>query len=87
MLIFEDEDELEEWLAGLDYDAFWKAIEAMPYVNIEERSAFDAQIARGVASEAEALDGLKAFAQIVIAEAQDLLPRFIEPTGPSMRIH
>lgn len=87
MLMFEDEEELEEWLEGLDYEAFWKAIVAMPYVSIEERYAFDAQIARGVATEDEVLDGLKAFAQIVIAQAQDLLPRFIDPPGPSMRIH
>jgi hypothetical protein len=26
MLMFEDEEELEEWLEGLDYEAFWKAI-------------------------------------------------------------
>ena len=87
MMFFDDEDELEEWLDGLDYDGFWKAMETFAYVQIDGRAAIDAQIAEGTLNQAEVLDGLKAFAQVAIAEAQDLLPRIIEPLGPSMRIH
>ena len=87
MMVFDDEDELEDWLDTLDYEGFWNAMEAFPYVQIDGRAAIDAQIASGTLDQAEVLDGLKAFAQVAIAEAQDLLPRIIAPRGPSMRIH
>lgn len=86
-MVFDDEDELEEWLAALDYEGFWKAIVCFPELQLEERAAFDALIAEGHGTEAEILDSLKIIAQITIAEARDLLPRIIEPRGPSMRIH
>jgi hypothetical protein len=86
-MVFEDEDELEEWLTGLDYDAFWKAIVCFPELDLEERAAFDALIIDGYGTEAEILESLKIIAQVTIAQAQDLLPRMAEPTGPSMRIH
>jgi uncharacterized protein (DUF608 family) len=86
-MVFDDEDELEDWLAELDYEAFWKAIVCLPELELEDRAAFDALIADGHGTEAEILQSLKIIAQITIAEARDLLPRIIEPHGPSMRIH
>lgn len=86
-MVFQDEDELEEWLGELDYEAFWKVIVLFPELDLEERRAFDALIEQGNGTQEEILESLKIIAQIMIAEAQDLLPRFTEPTGPSMRIH
>jgi len=85
--MFEDEDELEEWLEGLDWDAFWKAVVSFPELDLDGRRNFEALIEQGHGTQNEILESLKIIAQITIAQAQDLLPRFIDPPGPSMRIH
>lgn len=79
MMKFDNEDDLEEWLATLNYEAFWAAIVGFPEVELDRKAAFDALIAEGKGSEAEILEGLKIIAQIRIAQGQDLLPQILEP--------
>ena len=72
--MFEDREEVEEWLEPLDYEAFWQEIADLP-VSIQSRESCDAQIARGIVDEALVLRVLKGMVRSQIVRDQDLKPR------------
>ncbi|WP_421929759.1 hypothetical protein [Neoaquamicrobium sediminum] len=57
--MFEDIQDVEEWLAPLDYIAFWEAI--APYrLGLDDREFCDGLIAGGKMTQEKLLDTLKA---------------------------
>lgn len=59
MVVFEDIQDVEEWLAPLDYIAFWEAI--APYrLGLDDREFCDGLIAGGKMTQEKLLDTLKA---------------------------
>ncbi|MEM7530453.1 MAG: hypothetical protein AAF416_22940 [Pseudomonadota bacterium] len=79
MIAFEDIDDVEAWLAPLDYDAFWDAIAPWAVFDREDRAHFDGVIARGVTSEETVLTCLKAAVRLELTARFGLKDRVYEP--------
>ncbi|OXT01989.1 hypothetical protein B7H23_03370 [Notoacmeibacter marinus] len=78
MAVFEDIQELREWLAPLDYLAFWEAV--APYnLMLPDRGDCDSQIARGLVPTADVLGGLKELARIELTRILGLKHTIPEP--------
>ena len=78
MVVFEDIQDVEEWLAPLDYDRFWEAI--APYgLGLDDREHCDGLIAGGVATTEWLLSALKFMAVMELRIAFDLRDRIPEP--------
>ncbi len=65
--MFKDMEDVEEWLASLDYPAFWDAAEGLE-LDLEPKESCDAQIARGSIDEATVLHVLKGLARLELVE-------------------
>lgn len=65
--MFNDMEDVEEWLAPLDYAAFWNAAEGLE-LELEPKESCDAQIARGSIDEATVLHVLKGLARLELVE-------------------
>jgi hypothetical protein len=68
---FKDLDEIEEWLAPMDYQGFWYALEPYELV-LQERAHCDGQIKSGEVEETLVLSVLKSMARMEIGERQSL---------------
>ena len=67
MVIFEDIEDVKEWLEPLDYLGFWDAIE--PYfLTVQDRDHCDGLISAGTVEPALILEELKYMAQLEIAQ-------------------
>ncbi|MFT6658562.1 hypothetical protein [Maritalea sp.] len=78
MKIFKDIDEVEEWLAPMDYEGFWIAIE--PYgLTLQPKDHCDQQIADGEVDQATVLEGIKYLARIELTQIQNLHWRMPTP--------
>ena len=74
---FKDLDEVEEWLAPMDYTGFWFAVESLK-LKLQDRRHCDAQITSGEVEEKLILGVLKSMARMEIGERHGL--RWRAPT-------
>lgn len=79
MTIFEDIQDVNDWLDPLDYALFWEATEPWGIFGDEDRAHCDRTIANGIAPEETVLYCLKAMARVALTERFDLGSRFYEP--------
>ncbi len=80
MVVFEDIQDVEEWLAPLGYEAFWKAIEPWGIYAWADRAHFDRVLAEGVTDAEAMMVCLKAEVRMEMTERFDLKDRDFEPT-------
>jgi len=79
MGIFEDIQDVEEWLMPLEYIAFWDAV--APYcLSLQDRDHCDGLIASGKVPADLILSGLKYMAVMELRAAFNLKDRIYEPT-------
>ncbi len=79
MVIFQDIQDLEDWLRPMEYVQFWDAVE--PYgFSLQDRDHCDDTIARGEVDPALVLSGLKFMAMLELSEKLNLKDRVYEPT-------
>jgi len=77
MVVFQDIQDVEEWLAPLDYTAFWEAIS--PYrLGLDDREHCDGLIAGGITTD-RLLACLKIMAVMELRIAFSLKDRIREP--------
>lgn len=78
MIVFEDIQDVEEWLDPLDYVTFWEAV--APWgLALQDRDHCDDQIARGIVPQALVLDVLKHMAVMELRRKLGLKPRITQP--------
>ena len=74
MALFDDIQDVRDWLEPLDYIAFWKAVE--PYrLTLQDRDHCDALIASGAVDARLILDVLKGLARMELARSFNLKDR------------
>ncbi|MCP4933239.1 MAG: hypothetical protein GY927_03325 [bacterium] len=78
MFIFEDIQDVKEWLEPLDYLAFWKAVEPYDLV-LQDRDHCDDLIASGKVEATLVLEVLKGLAEMELADAFGLEWRIYQP--------
>lgn len=78
MVIFEDIDDVAEWLKPLNYIEFWEAVAPYDLV-LQDRDHCDGLIASGEVEQALILRVLKMMARIELTEIFDLEWRIYEP--------
>ena len=74
MEMFNDTDDVEEWLEPLDREGFWAEI-AVFKLEIQSRESCDEQIAAGIVGRATVLFVLKGMARLELIERFRLRPR------------
>lgn len=79
MIVFEDTEDLREWLDQLDYDAFWEAIEPFGLFEDGAREANNADIAKGRVTQDSSLRALKTIARVYLTQDLGLKPRIYAP--------
>lgn len=83
MVVFEDIQDVKEWLAPLEYVAFWVAV--APYsLILQDRDHCDELIASGELDTSLALRVLKGLAEMELARAFGLKDRFYHPDFMAM---
>ena len=89
MVVFEDIEDVQDWLDPLGYAAFWSAVGPWAIFSDEDRDHCDSTVARGIAPEETVLACMKAIAQITLIERFGLGPRFYEPVDAQYlaRVH
>ena len=78
MAMFEDRDDVEDWLATLDYKAFWREAGLFKLELPATRASCDEQIASGAVDEALVLRVLKGFARLDLVDRYQLRARLPE---------
>lgn len=78
-MIFQDIQDVEEWLAPLDYVGFWNAVAPYEVFDEGEREHCDGLIAGGRVSQTLVLDGLKIAARLALTRKFGLTDRIPEP--------
>jgi hypothetical protein len=78
MMIFDDMEDLEEWLAPLDWESFWKDTAGFELV-LQPRESCERQIATGGIDEKTVLYVLKGMARLELIERFHLKPRDVMP--------
>lgn len=73
MELFEDADDVEEWLEPLGYEGFWRKTAAFDF-DAELRQNFDEQIAAGIVDEATVLSVMKGIARLELIKRFKLGP-------------
>ncbi|WP_297339527.1 hypothetical protein [Pseudophaeobacter sp.] len=68
MVIFEDIEDVEAWLASLEYVAFWDAVAPYRIFSIADRDHCDGLIAGGKVRQDTILEGIKAMARTGMIE-------------------
>lgn len=83
MPAFKHMEDVEEWLAPLDYESFWR--KTAPFaLGLQSRESCDRQIASGSIDEATVLSVLKGMARLELIE-RHALP--VRDTVPWMSLH
>lgn len=80
MVVFEDIQNVEEWLEPLDYIEFWDAVSPY-YLRLQDRDHCDGLIANGKVSASLILSGLKGLAVMELRVAFGLKDRIYTPTS------
>lgn len=78
MMAFEDRQDVEEWLEGLDADGFWREAEQLA-LTLPDRAECERQIAAGITDAATMLAVVKAMARLELVERHALRPRMRVP--------
>ena len=88
MVVFQDIEEVEEWLEPLDYLAFWEAVAPYQLV-LQDRDHCDGLIAGGIVDANLVLDVLKILAAVELQTAFNLTCRVHEPVAAQYlrRVH
>jgi hypothetical protein len=88
MVVFQDIQDVEEWLKPLDYLAFWKAV-APYHLVLQDRDHCDGQIACGIVGAELVLEVLKILAVVELQVAFNLPCRVHEPVAAKylQRVH
>ncbi len=81
MELFDDWQDVREWLEPLDWRAFWREIEPFQ-PEIQSRESCDEQIAAGIVDKATVLDVLKEFVWLELIARYNLRPRDHMPVHP-----
>jgi len=63
MVIFQDIQDVEEWLEPLDYIAFWEAVAPYGLFSVADREHCDGLIAGGKVKQELILEGIKGMAR------------------------
>lgn len=79
MVVFEDIEDVQDWLEPLDYISFWKAVEPHNIFALEDRAYFDDVIASSVTDTETLLICLKAEARQALTESFGLTHRTYTP--------
>jgi len=80
MVIFQDIQDLEEWLKPMSYVQFWEAV--APYrFSMQERDHCDSIIAAGEVDPELVLSGLKFMAVMELSQSLSLKDRVHEPVA------
>lgn len=79
MVIFDDIEEVEEWLAPLGYVELWEAVAPYRIFGVEDREHCDGLIAKGTVKQDLILDCLKAMVRVELTKRLNLPPRIPEP--------
>ncbi|GFE50529.1 hypothetical protein So717_22820 [Roseobacter cerasinus] len=79
MVVFEDIQDVEEWLADHDYAGFWKAIALWNVFTGDERAHYDDVIAEGVVCPDLVLSCLKEMVRLDLSQRFDLKDRTFTP--------
>ncbi|MEM1150489.1 MAG: hypothetical protein AAGI03_08010 [Pseudomonadota bacterium] len=79
MIAFEDIQDIEEWLAPLDYIALWEAVEPWDVFADDDRDHCDGLIASGKFRHGVILAGLKAMVRLALTDRFGLKDRIYEP--------
>jgi len=79
MDFFEDIQDVEEWLAPLDYDAFWEAIEPLKVLDAEDRAHADQNRAKAEIGTDLVLSCLKTMVRRDLTDRFGLTDRVHEP--------
>jgi len=79
MIIFEDIQDVEAWVAPMGYADLLDATGPYGVFSEEERMRFDAQIAAGVVTQAKVLAGLKVMVRLVLTDRFGLTDRIYDP--------
>ncbi|MDA5556057.1 hypothetical protein [Shimia sp. MMG029] len=80
MVVFEDIQDIRDWLDPLDFDAFWSAIEPWAIFEGGDRAHFDQVLSRGITDVDTVLICLKAEARVALTERFGLKERCYVPT-------
>jgi len=79
MMRFEDREDVEEWLAPLDYEEFWSEVAFFAASGLDlplpSRASCDRQIASGAVDRATVLAALKGMARLELVRRLRLPPR------------
>lgn len=78
-MIFEDVQDVEDWLAPMDYVAVWAAAEAHAVLSEADRDHCDGLIASGEVRQDAVLVGLKTMLRLALAKRYGLQDRIHEP--------
>ncbi|MEL6919839.1 MAG: hypothetical protein AAFO77_02285 [Pseudomonadota bacterium] len=85
MVIFEDREDVRDWLKPMDYIAFWKAV--APYdLTLQDRDHCDGLIASGTVEQDLVLSGLKSMAVQELSRKLGLKSR-MPNIERSMKVH
>ncbi len=78
MMVFNDMEDVDEWLAPLGYDDFWREVEPFA-LELQARESCDRQIASRGIDTATVLSVLKGMARLELVERFNLPPREVMP--------
>ncbi|MEM7724623.1 MAG: hypothetical protein AAF376_19995 [Pseudomonadota bacterium] len=78
-MVFEDIDDVREWLKPLDYVAFWDAVTDWRIFTPADRDHCDGLIAKGHVDQELILTCLKTMARITLMQRLNLKPRIYDP--------
>lgn len=89
MVVFEDIQDVEEWLAPLGFDAFWEAVDPWNIYAGADRPHFDEILAKGVTDLDTMLTCLKAEVRMELTARFGLKERYIVSTDAQYlrRVH
>ncbi|QBF32347.1 hypothetical protein [Thalassococcus sp. S3] len=79
MVIFNDIQDVETWLAPLDYVALWDAAAPYAVFTEDDREHCDGLIAAGTVAQHKILAGLKIMVRVALSERFDLHDRIYDP--------
>lgn len=80
MVIFEDIEDVVEWLGPISYIDLWDVLAPHGIFDEDTRSHCDTQIAKGVVSQDTVLKCLKTEARMILTDRYGLVTRVHEPT-------